>query len=90
MSARGTTVAGPLIACRCSMLVSHVDDEALPIRARRAYTARPSSRPPGSPLPATDQPLAIDVRGIRRVYKVKPRPVVALFNQFAKSSGVIH
>jgi ABC-2 type transport system ATP-binding protein len=24
------------------------------------------------------QPLAIDVRGIRRVYKVKPKPVVAL------------
>jgi ABC-2 type transport system ATP-binding protein len=26
----------------------------------------------------TNQPLAIDVRGIRRVYKVKPKPVVAL------------
>jgi ABC-2 type transport system ATP-binding protein len=26
----------------------------------------------------TDQPLAIDVRGIRRVYNVKPKPVVAL------------
>ena len=26
----------------------------------------------------TQQPLAIDVRGIRRVYNVKPRPVVAL------------
>src|SRR6476659_4538890 len=41
------------------------------------------SPPPGSPVPATqpaqpDQPLAIDVRGIRRVYKVKPKPVVAL------------
>ncbi len=31
-------------------------------------------------MPATQpaQPLAIDVRGIRRVYKVKPKPVVAL------------
>jgi len=31
-------------------------------------------------VPATQpaQPLAIDVRGIRRVYKVKPKPVVAL------------
>jgi len=28
--------------------------------------------------PAAAQPLAIDVRGIRRVYKVKPKPVVAL------------
>src|SRR6476659_5745732 len=41
------------------------------------------SPPPGSPVPATQpaqpaQPLAIDVRGIRRVYKVKPRTVVAL------------
>jgi ABC-2 type transport system ATP-binding protein len=26
----------------------------------------------------TDQPLAIDVRGIRRLYNVKPKPVVAL------------
>ena len=33
-----------------------------------------------SPVPATrpSQPLAIDVRGIRRVYRVKPKPVVAL------------
>ena len=30
------------------------------------------------PRPATAQPLAIDVRGIKRVYKVKPKPVVAL------------
>jgi len=30
------------------------------------------------PRPANAQPLAIDVRGIRRVYKVKPKPVVAL------------
>src|SRR5882672_9636533 len=38
------------------------------------------SQPPGSPVPATQPapPLAIDVRGIRRVYKVKPKPVVAL------------
>jgi ABC-2 type transport system ATP-binding protein len=28
--------------------------------------------------PNADQPLAIDVRGIRRVYQVKPKPVVAL------------
>jgi ABC-2 type transport system ATP-binding protein len=27
---------------------------------------------------SSDQPLAIDVRGIRRVYNVKPKPVVAL------------
>ena len=34
----------------------------------------------GSPSSATEraQPLAIDVRGIRRVYNVKPKPVVAL------------
>ena len=29
-------------------------------------------------MSGTSQPLAIDVRGIRRVYKVKPKPVVAL------------
>jgi ABC-2 type transport system ATP-binding protein len=29
-------------------------------------------------VPETSQALAIDVRGIRRVYKVKPKPVVAL------------
>ena len=29
-------------------------------------------------MSGTDQPLAIDVRGIRRVYNVKPKPVVAL------------
>ena len=28
--------------------------------------------------PQSEQPLAIDVRGIRRVYNVKPKPVVAL------------
>jgi ABC-2 type transport system ATP-binding protein len=33
---------------------------------------------PPVPRPANAQPLAIDVRGIRRVYKVKPNPVVAL------------
>jgi len=33
---------------------------------------------PTRPRPATAQPLAIDVRGIKRVYKVKPKPVVAL------------
>src|SRR6267378_5278694 len=35
---------------------------------------------PGGPVPDTaqTQPLAIDVRGIRRVYNVKPKPVVAL------------
>jgi ABC-2 type transport system ATP-binding protein len=43
-----------------------------------SYTPRPSSQPPGSPVSGTSQPLAIDVRGIRRVYKVKPKPVVAL------------
>src|SRR5689334_13235025 len=38
----------------------------------------------GGPVPSasqpdeTKQPLAIDVRGIRRVYKVKPNPVTAL------------
>src|SRR6185312_1988001 len=66
----------------CSIDISHVDDAALPKRGSLAYTPRPSSRPsPGSPVPdATQptQPLAIDVRGIRRVYNVKPKPVVAL------------
>jgi ABC-2 type transport system ATP-binding protein len=33
---------------------------------------------PGSALSALSQHLAIDVRGIRRVYNVKPKPVVAL------------
>src|SRR3954454_19362743 len=38
----------------------------------------------GGPVPSvshanqTKQPPAIDVRGIRRVYKVKPNPVIAL------------
>jgi ABC-type Na+ transport system ATPase subunit NatA len=31
-----------------------------------------------APRPANAQPLAIDVRGIRRVYNVKPKAVVAL------------
>ncbi|HEX2755004.1 MAG TPA: ABC transporter ATP-binding protein [Candidatus Limnocylindrales bacterium] len=38
-------------------------------------TAQPT---PAESRPANAQPLAIDVRGIRRVYKVKPKPVVAL------------
>src|SRR5258707_5645258 len=66
------------------MDISHLDDAPLPKRCVLTYTPRPSSRPPGStvsgsPTPAKQtQPLAIDVRGIRRVYKVKPKPVVAL------------
>jgi ABC-2 type transport system ATP-binding protein len=45
-----------------------------------AYTARPAEQRPGGPVSdaAQTQPLAIDVRGIRRVYNVKPKPVVAL------------
>ena len=38
-------------------------------------TAQPT---PAAPRPANLQPLAIDVRGIKRVYKVKPRNVIAL------------
>ena len=73
------------------MGISHLDDGALLKRARLTYTPRPSSRPPGSTVSglstpaqpaatatARSQPLAIDVRGIRRVYKVKPKAVVAL------------
>jgi ABC-2 type transport system ATP-binding protein len=40
-------------------------------------SASSTSTPPAARA-ATDQPLAIDVRAIRRVYKVKPKPVVAL------------
>jgi ABC-2 type transport system ATP-binding protein len=70
------------------MAISHLDDAALPKCRSLTYTPPPSSRPPGStvsaspssaqPAAARTQPLAIDVRGIRRVYKVKPKPVVAL------------
>jgi hypothetical protein len=74
------------------MDITHEDDGALPKSTPLAYTPRPSSRPPGStvsasptsaqpaaaPAAARTQPLAIDVRGIRRVYKVKPKAVVAL------------
>jgi ABC-2 type transport system ATP-binding protein len=38
-------------------------------------TAKPA---PIEPRPTDAQPLAIDVRGVRRVYKVKPKAVVAL------------
>ncbi len=34
--------------------------------------------PDAAPATNQDQPLAIDVRGLRRVYRVKPKPVVAL------------
>jgi ABC-2 type transport system ATP-binding protein len=37
-----------------------------------------SPQPQPQPRPANAQPLAIDVRGIKRVYKVKPKPVTAL------------
>jgi len=76
------------------MGISHLDDGALLKRARLTYTPPPSSRPPGSSVSASPTsaqsaaapteaiartpPLAIDVRGIRRVYKVKPKAVVAL------------
>jgi len=38
----------------------------------------PAQPTPVAPRPANAQPLAIDVRGIRRVYKVKPKNVIAL------------
>jgi ABC-2 type transport system ATP-binding protein len=41
----------------------------------------PPATTPGSPVPDSTRsapPLAIDVRGIRRVYNVKPKPVTAL------------
>jgi ABC-2 type transport system ATP-binding protein len=62
------------------MDISQLDDGALPKVGGRLYTAPPSDARPGSPVSANaqTQPLAIDVRGIRRVYKVKPKPVVAL------------
>ncbi len=47
--------------------------------SRNAQPAPIEPRPaPFEPRPATAQPLAIDVRGIRRIYKVKPKAVVAL------------
>jgi ABC-2 type transport system ATP-binding protein len=62
------------------MDISQVGDGALLNLALVAYTARPSvSRPGRSVSDATQtQPLAIDFRGIRRVYNVKPKAVVAL------------
>src|SRR5258705_1529901 len=43
-----------------------------------APTPAQPAAPPSAPAAARTQPLAIDVRGIRRVYKVKPKAVVAL------------
>ena len=62
------------------MDISQLDDGALLKQTGLSYTARPSATRPGGPVPDTtqSQPLAIDVRGIRRVYNVKPTPVVAL------------
>jgi ABC-2 type transport system ATP-binding protein len=63
------------------MTVSHLDDALLLIGRPVAYTPRPASISPGSPVSGSaqpSQPLAIDVRGIRRVYNVKPKPVTAL------------
>jgi ABC-2 type transport system ATP-binding protein len=40
--------------------------------------ARPAGTPATSPAGAPVDPLAIDVRGVRRIYKTKPQPVVAL------------
>src|SRR5712691_10002362 len=51
------------------------------IARRGVHSASLQPTSPGSAVPAasqSEQPLAIDVRGIRRVYNVKPKPVVAL------------
>ena len=45
---------------------------------RAVYSASLKGRPRGVTVSAESQPLAIDVRGIRRVYATKPQPVVAL------------
>ena len=41
-------------------------------------SATPASPPAGSAQAMSDTPLAIDARGIRRIYKTKPNPVIAL------------
>ncbi len=46
-----------------------------PVAATASATAPPAAT---AARPANAQPLAIDVRGIRRIYKVKPKNVVAL------------
>jgi ABC-2 type transport system ATP-binding protein len=63
------------------MFIERPDDRPLPnLRRPGVYSASLKRSPAGVSVSAesASQPLAIDVRGIRRVYNTKPLPVVAL------------